>query len=262
MIYYLLGDSMASRMDRYKETDVPKARSDRNKSLYKQIEQYDSYTNIAGVATIESKNSIDLEKVKELLRSREKLQERKEVIVEQPHEEIVEEEIISYDIKALLSKAKESENKEENQYRSLSSKQQKVLRELNQKNKENKRLKEMDIEELNELVKTISNMEPISDDESADDDVGLLDDLKSDTMVGDASSIKKIIDEEKELTREFDKMEVDKSFYTSSFGFTQKDFEELKDMNHKIKKDNKFIITLLIILIVLIIVGAIFWFVK
>ena len=47
-------------------------------SIYKQIEQYDSYTNIAGVATIESKNSIDLEKVKELLRSREKLAERKE----------------------------------------------------------------------------------------------------------------------------------------------------------------------------------------
>lgn len=256
---------MASRMDRYTKTEstnVPSARSDRNKSLYKQIEQYDSYTNIAGVATIESKNSIDLEKVKELLRSREKIAERKETIVEEPHEEIVEEEIRSYDIKALLSKAKESENKEENQYRSLSSKQQKVLRELNQKNKENKRLKEMDIEELNELVKTISNMEPISEDESTDDDVGLLDDLKSDTMVGDASSIKKIIDEEKELTREFDNMEVDKSFYTSSFGFTQRDFEELKDMNHKIKKDNKFIITLLIILIVLIIVGAIFLFVK
>ena len=61
---------MASRMDRYTKTEstnVPSARSDRNKSLYKQIEQYDSYTNIAGVATIESKNSIDLEKVKELL---------------------------------------------------------------------------------------------------------------------------------------------------------------------------------------------------
>lgn len=256
---------MASRMDRYtksESTNVPSARSDRNKSLYKQIEQYDSYTNIAGVATIESKNSIDLEKVKELLRSREKIAERKETIVEEPREEIVEEEIRSYDIKTLLLKAKESENNEENKYRSLSSKQQKVLRELNQRNKENKRLKEMDIEELSELVKTISNMEPIEEENLDEDDVGLFDDLKSDTMVGDASSIKKIIDEEKELTREFDNIDVDKSFYTSSFGFTQKDFEELKDINHKIKKDNKYIITLLIILIVLIIAGAVFWFVK
>jgi len=94
------------------------------------------------------------------------------------------------------------------------------------------------------------------------DDVGLLDDLKSDTMVGDASSIKKIIDEEKEFTKEFDTMQLDKSFYTSSFGFTQKDFEELKDMNHKIKKGNKFIITLLIILILLIIAGVIFFVVR
>ena len=256
---------MASRMDRYTKTEstnVPSARSDRNKSLYKQIEQYDSYTNIAGVATIESKNSIDLEKVKELLRSREKFYERKEIVVEQPKEDVAEEEIRSYDIKALLSKAKENENKEENQYRSLTSKQQKVLRELNQKNKENKKLKEMDIEELSELVKTISNMESISEENIDDDDVGLLDDLKSDTMVGDAASIKKIIDEEKELTSDFNNMEVDKSFYTSSFGFTQRDFEELKDINHKIKKDNKFIITLLIILIVLIIIVATFFIVK
>lgn len=255
---------MASRMDRYTKTEstnVPSARSDRNKSLYKQIEEYDSYTNIAGVATIENKNSIDLEKVKELLRSREKIQEKKETIVDSTKEEKEEEEIRNYDIRALLSKAKANENDNEKQYRSLSSKQQKVLRELNQKNKENKKLKEMDIEELTELVKTISGMDAINDDENTDD-VGLLDDLKSDTMVGDAASIKKIIDEEKELTREFDNMDLDKSFYTSSFGFTQKDFEELKDMNHKIKKDNKFIITLLIFLIVLIIIGAIFLFIK
>ena len=50
--------------------------------------------------------------------------------------------------------------------------------------------------------------------------------------------------------------EIDKSFYTSSFGFTQSDFEELKNMNHKIKKSNKFIIVLLIILIVLIVAGV------
>ena len=42
-----------------------------------------------------------------------------------------------FEPKVLIEKAKESENKVENQYRSLSYKQQKVLRELNQKNKEN-----------------------------------------------------------------------------------------------------------------------------
>lgn len=252
---------MASRMDRYtkKQESNFSARSDRNKSLYKQIEDLDSYTNIAGVATIENKNSIDLEKVKELLKSREnRVQEQKQTIVEEHEKETVEEEIRNYDIRDLLSKAKEKDNSEEKKYRSLSPKQQKVLRQLNEKNK---RLKEIDNEELDELVKTLSNMTSITD-EDATDDVGLFDDLKSDTMVGDASSIKKIIDEEKELTRDFDEMQMDKSFYTSSFGFTQRDFEELKDMNHKIKKDNKFIIALLIILIILIIVGAVFLLVK
>lgn len=255
---------MASRMDRYSKTELTSsssARSDRNKSLYKQIEDLDSYTNIAGIATIENKNSIDLEKVKELLKIREnKVEEKRVKDTEEQKEEVVEE-IRNYDVKDLLSKVKEKDSNEGRKYRSLSSKQHQVLRELNEKNRKNKQLKEIDEEEINELIKTISNMEAISD-ESNTDDVGLLDDLKSDTMVGDASSIKKIIDEEKELTREFDDMQLDKSFYTSSFGFTQKDFEELKDMNHKIKKDNKFIITLLIILIVLVIIGAIYFIIK
>ena len=246
---------MASRMERYsksEKTAYASARSDRNKSLYKQIEDLDSYTNIAGIATIENKNSIDIEKVRELLRSREQKEEIKKQEIE---EEIIEdkEETRNYDIKDLLSKVKESE--EDKKYRSLSAKQHKILKELNKKSEE---LKEEE-SELDELVKTISNMKAIKED---DDDVGLLDDLKSDTMIGDAPSIKKIIEEEKQLTKEFDDMEVDKSFYTSSFGFTQRDFEELKDMNHKIKKDNKFIITLLIILIVLIIVGAVFFIIK
>ena len=252
---------MASRMDRYSKTETTTAgRSDRNKSLYKQIEDLDSYTNIAGIATIENKNSIDIEKVRELLKTREDTKEEKiERITEELKEE-VEEETRHYDIKDLLSRAKE-QDQEENKYRKLSVKQQKLLRELNEKNRQNKKLKEMDAEELNELVKTISNMKAVSNDEDPDD-VGLLDDLKADTMVGDASSIKQIIDEEREFTEEFENTKLDNSFYTSSFGFTQKDFEELKDINHKIKKDNKFIITLLIVLIILIVLGAIFFIVK
>ena len=82
-------------------------------------------------------------------------------------------------------------------------------------------------------------------------------------MVGDVSSIKKIIEQEKEISKQDtdleEKEEIDKSFYTSSFGFTQKDFDELKSMNHNIKKSNKFIIILLIVLIVLIISGVLYF---
>ena len=251
---------MASRMDRYKEDESRiTGRSDRNKSLYKQIEDLDSYTNIAGVATIDNKNSIDLEKVKELLRHSEK---KEEIILD---EEIIEEkeleETRKYDIKDLLSKAKDNDN-EESKYRSLSKEHYKLLEELNKRNQQNKKMKEMEEVELEELVKTISDMEPVDENSIDGDDVGLLDDLKSDTMVGDAASIKKIIEEEKEFTKELDTMKLDNSFYTSSFSFTKRDFEELKDINHKIKKGNKFIIALLILIIILIIVGSVYYIMK
>ena len=255
---------MASRMDRYSKTEListSSARSDRNKSLYKKIEDLDSYTNIAGVATIENKNEIDIEKVKAMLKSREskKRDLYEQTQIDEAEEE--QEEIRNYDINDLLSKVKEKCSNEEVNFRSLSEKQKKLLKSLNERNKQLKQ----EEDELEELVKTISNMKAITEkdiEESNTDDVGLLDDLKSDTMVGDASSIKKIIDEEKDFTREFDTVQIDKSFYTSSFGFTQKDFEELKDINHKLKKDNKFIIILLVFLILLIIVGVIFFVVK
>ena len=86
------------------------------------------------------------------------------------------------------------------------------------------------------------------------DDVGLLDDLKSNTVVGDASSIKKIIEEAKEQTQESTN-EVDKSFYTTSFGLTKKDFEDLKDLNVQVTKTNNKIMILLMIIIIIIIVA-------
>ena len=251
---------MASRMDRYKEDESRiTGRSDRNKSLYKQIEDLDSYTNIAGVATIDNKNSIDLEKVKDLLRHSDKKEEI--ILDEETIEEKELEETRKYDIKDLLSKAKDNDN-EESKYRSLSKEHYKLLEELNKRNQQNKKMKEMEEVELEELVKTISDMEPVDENSIDGDDVGLLDDLKSDTMVGDAASIKKIIEEEKEFTKELDTMKLDNSFYTSSFSFTKRDFEELKDINHKIKKGNKFIIALLILIIILIVVASIYYIMK
>ena len=94
--------------------------------------------------------------------------------------------------------------------------------------------------------------------EEAEADVGLLDELKSDTMVGDAASIKKIIEEEKKETKlEETNTEIDKEFYTSSFGFTKSDFEDLKNINQNIKKSNKLIIILLIIFILFIATGGV-----
>ncbi|MBQ9072580.1 MAG: hypothetical protein IJY25_05440 [Bacilli bacterium] len=254
---------MSSRMDRYYKNElVESGRSKKNKSLYKQIEDLDNYTNIEGVATIEKTNEIDISKVKEMLKNRENYKKQKQlrsILEEEKHEiEVIEEEpeeVRNYDINDILSKVKKESNESE-RHRSLREDQYKDLKSLSRKEKK------FDIEkeeaELKELINTIvSNKELNRLKES--DDVGLLDELKSDTMVGDAASIKKIMEEEKQKKVEENTMELDKSFYTSSLGFTQRDFEELKNINHNIKKSNKFIIVLLVVLIVLF-VGVIAFF--
>ena len=256
---------MASRMDRYYKSElVSSGRSSKNKSLYEQIKDLDNYTNIEGVATIEKTNEIDISKVQEMIKNRESYKKKKQLrdILKEEVEELekieaVEEATKNYDIKDLLSKIKD-EPIEEQRSRSLKQEQIEILKTLNEKENPKKAEIEEEEQELKELLNTICGTKALTDlkNVESDLDVGLLDDLKSDTIVGDAASIKKIIEEEKEKRIEDTNVEIDKSFYTSSFGFTQSDFEELKKMNHKIKKSNKFIIVLLIILIVLILAGV------
>ena len=191
---------MASRMDRYhKDSNAPQGRSIKNKSLYKQIEDLDSYTNIEGVATIEKTNEIDLSKVKEMLKNRENYKKQRQYInlmgKEEKREEKKEipiEEEKNYDVKDLLSKIKPNE---ENNNRSLRKEQYEALKKYNAKNRRDNDNKDSD--DLKELLNTLVNDDDLN--ALADtNDVGLLDELKSNTMVGDASSIKKILDEEKQ----------------------------------------------------------------
>lgn len=255
---------MASRMERYYKNElINTGRSDKNKSLYEQIENLDSYTNIEGVATIEKTNEIDISKVKEMLNNRENYKKQQQLrgILKEDREEKKEieketkvERKRHYDINAVLSKVKEEQPKEEQKYRRLDDKQYNDLKSIVNKVEDNTE------DELKELINTIVSNDSLNQ-LANEDDVGLLDELKSNTIVGTASSIKKIIDEEKERKVE-ETSELDNSFYTSSFGFTKKDFEELKNMNHGIKKSNKYIIVLLAILIGLIIMGILFFILK
>lgn len=257
---------MASRMERYYKNElVNSGRSSRNKSLYEQIENLDNYTNIEGVASIDKIDEIDISKVKKMLENRENYKNQKKLksLVNQKNEIVKEEpETIedqkNYDINDILSKIKK-EDSNYNKYRSLGEEQFNTLKSLNRKDKQYDIEKEE--KELKEIINTIVENKELNK-LSNGDDVGLLDDLKSDTMVGDASSIKKIIEEEKELKDQENTMEMDKSFYTSSFGFTQRDFEELRDINHGIKKSNKFIIVLLVILLLVVIAVSMFIILK
>ena len=257
---------MASRMDRYyKEELVTSGRSSKNKSLYDQIEKLENYTNIEGVATIEKTNEIDISKVKEMIKNREEYKKRrqlKDIFKEQKEEfqelEEYEEETKNYDIKDLLSKMELEVQQQEDKVRSLGKEQYELLKNLRAKDIKYDAKIDEEEEELKELINTINitkNFNELSDTQL---DVGLLDNLKSDTMVGDAASIKKIIEEEKnELELENTSTDIDKDFYTSSFGFTKSDFEDLKNINQNIKKSNKFIIILLLVFITLLIISGI-----
>ncbi len=257
---------MASRMDRYKGNSTSNGRSRKNQSLYDEIKNYDTYSNIEGIASIERANEIDINEVKKLLRNRENYKKQREAGL---FDNVEEEKIIkeekpvkeekNYDINAILSKIKSEKNFDtNNDTRKLSEDQYDFLKKLNKKNNIDKN-KEYD-DEPRDVVQTIK----LSKKALEDTDSGLFDHLKSDTMVGEASSIKSIIEEEKNKELEdTSTMQLDKSFYTSSFGFTKSDFEELKDMNKKIKKSNKFIIVLLVLLILGgLAVGAYFMFFK
>ena len=258
-------------MDRYHNRElITSGRSSKNKSLYDQIKDLENYTNIESVATIEKTNEIDISKVQEMIKNRENYKKQKQLrgfIKEEREEqekiEEINEEIKNYDIKDLLSRIKTNPD-EDNSIRSLAQEQYEVLKTFNTKNKKKPIEIEKEEEELKELFQTIASTKALYElkSEDADLDVGLLDDLKSDTMVGDAASIKKIIDDEKERKIESISDEIDRSFYTSSFGFTQSDFEELKNINHKLKKGNKFIIILLVVLILLVIGVLAFFLLK
>ena len=263
---------MASRMDRYRSSSNNTGRSRKNQSLYDEIKNLDSYSNIEGVASIEHANEIDINEVKKLLRNRENYKKQKQVGIfdNQGFEEIPEKveekpqiDEKNYDLNAILNKIKNEKKvmSEDNLPRKLNDDQYDFLKKLNEKNTEKVEMNDLE-NEPKDVVQTIKMSKKALEETETD----LFDDLKSDTMVGEASSIKNIIEEEKNKTKELEDtntMQLDKSFYTSSFGFTKSDFEELKDMNKKIKKSNKFIIVLLILLILGgLAVGAYFMFFK
>ena len=250
---------MVSRMDRYYDRSSNSAvRSRKNEDLYKKIQDMDGYSNIEAVSTIAKTNEIDITKVKELIKNRENYkrekQYRKAFNIEDKPKEVSADKYFqddkNYDIMDILNKAKDSHN-EDTTNRSLKNTHYDLLNELNLRDNNY----EDGEEELKDLINNI--------DSKKDDGVGLLDELTSDTMVGDASSIHKIIEDEKVEQKKMDNTsEMDKSFFTSTMSFSDEDFEEFKNMGKNVKKNNILIIILMIIMVLAIVGFVIFLIVR
>ena len=253
---------MATRMDRYYEKPRnPRARSARNENLYKQIQDLDTYSNIEAVATISRSNEIDITKVKEMVQNRENYKKEKKYrnalninqkeIKEEPTNNFFEEEK-NYDIMDVLNKAKDGHEEKDNKNRSLKNTHYDVLKELNL----SKNNYEDSEEELKDLINTITKKDIPSNDE-----MGLLDDLTANTMVGEASSIHKILEEEKKQQNAMDNTaEMDKTFFFFFFGFTEKDFEDLQNIKHHVKRNNTLIVALIAI-VTIVVIGLIVFFI-
>lgn len=259
---------MHSRMERYYQSTEPEEteptkRSRLNEDLYNKIYDDVEYSNIEGIAQIEKTNEIDISRIKEMLKNRESYRKEREFsqIVKRP-EPIVEEapqveEDKNYDIRDIMTKAKD-ERSDEYDHHSLKNTQYNILKGINLKDHIDNYIGESD-ENLKELINTITNTSLLNKLGDRDLSLNLLNDLKSngDTMYSNTDPIRKMIEsaKEEEIT---EASNIDKSFYTSSLGFAEKDFEEFKDMHTTLKKNNLLIRILIFILAVITTTAVIF----
>lgn len=249
---------MASRMDRYNNS---LGRSEKNKALYEEINELDTYTNIEGVTEMSNSNEISMDTIRELIKSNEqKVAKLNKIKVEEKTEPVDDTPTKNYDIKDILNKAKIDHTNDDARYRKLNNMQYDVLKDIKVEDID-------DVDELKAIIDTLSLGSQNSDD------LGLLDELKSNTMVGDASSIKTIIQEEKSAEakeREINTQKeftshltnVDTSFFTSSFSFSDKDFEDLKNIEDETQNKSKFVNILIVVFSILIAIALLFIVMK
>lgn len=272
---------MASRMDRYHNNSTTTGkRSHRNESLYDSIYNENvEYSNVEGIARIEKTNEIDISRIREMLKQEEERKHKKEnqpvfkrtitVPTIEDKKEIREEK--NYDIRDILTKAKQEKNDEEkNQYRNLKNTQYNILKNIKLDNEigKNEDALEKENRELRELIHTITSNSTLEHLNDKDLSLDLLNDLKSENTTTnelDKNSIKKILEEAKSKQKEEEPEEVrelDKSFFTSSLNFDDEDFEELKELNSKYRLNNILIKILIVIVILAIILMIGLFYIK
>lgn len=248
---------MTSRMEKYYKTRDSKRRIVRNEDLYQTIYEDETYSNIEGVVATPNANEINIEKIKELITSHENKKRQPRQLVRksvdfEPEIAVSDEEEKNYDIRDVLVKAKDSREENKDEYRSLKNTEYNILKNI----KIDKEDKEQE-EELKELINTITNTSMLNKLGDKELSLDLLDELKSDTMIGEPSAIKSLLKETKEQNNA-NTREMDTSFFTSSLNFKDKDFEQLQDLNKSINKNNKIIQIVLITLFVIVAIILVF----
>lgn len=243
---------MKSRMDKYYDSNDTKARTSKNQQLYRTIYDEVEYSNVEGISIIEKNEKIDIDMIRELINKNNNTSKIKQVPVERPKIEVEEtfDDNKSYDIRDILSKAKDN--------RTVDSKrvfdtQYNVLKENNLDSgpKVSQNFQEDDLKGMIEAIN--SNSKGYT--------VNLLDDLKS---IYDATMHEKIenkMEEEKTVEKT---TEIDRSFYTTTMGFKEEDFEDLKEIQEDVENSTltKILIFVLCLVVIVGIIFLVFHFIR
>ena len=212
---------MSSRMDKYKnQTDIP-MRSDKNKTLYKQI--YNAYDEFENLIVPPNSREIDMNDLKKEITSREEYRNKKiyNDITKNNNNSIKRKEIIKevesketeiYDINKLLNKAV-SENKETNDNDNLISNGD-YLKKLKL---DSRKTNIEQVKEMYEDIKEENDMEEEGLLKTANLSLEILSDLKSDN---DSTMVSAPIKNE-ELPKDSEE-----DFYSNNYKFSKKDFED------------------------------------
>lgn len=235
---------MSSRMDKYKnqpdtEEYIP-TRSDKFKGLYKQV--YNAYDEFENLIIPSNAKEIDIKDLQKEITYRDDYKKVKEysniintnnqVIRKEQVKELQRKENEIYDIKELLNKALEEKQKPELIGSTLSN--ENYLKKLKMDKYDATKTNIEQVKEMyNEIAKDSKEDEEESLLKTANLSLEILSDLKGDneeTMV--SIPIKKISKE--------DDVAIDKDFFSSTYKFNKKDFDNKKDDgSFKTKKEDE-----------------------
>lgn len=208
---------MESRMEKYYKEDMSTLeRSKKNAKLYKEVSK--EISDLENLPIPDNSNEIDLEGLKQIISSRDEYRKSKElertIIKNKPLVEDIKEENRIYDINVLLENAKNELNREH----SVTNK--KLINANFLTNLEEANIPSSD-DALELVHEEIEKKEKISDTDSLPLDI--LMDLKGtdDTVVTDP-----IVKEEVTMIK---KIKDGETFYSGSFNFSKKDFDDEED---------------------------------
>lgn len=265
---------MKSRMEKYyNQNEEFVGRTVKNENLYRE-KDYSVYS--SNETVIDTNNEIDITKLKNIIQSREDYQRTKsyrnmlndkkfdydDIEVE---EESYEEK--NYDINALLQKVKDEKDTidEKDKMRKLRNTQYDILSNLDIKSKKTNPVDDLEQqkEDLKDLINSITNKNSKANktiEEEDNDPLGLLADLHATSVIPteDIANNPDIVPPQKDVevnsVQVIEKKQDDdeSSFYSDSFTFSKRDFEELSDLNENVKSNNVLITILIIILVIIV----------